>query len=52
MGLYIIALGMLCRRWWFALFMVIVFCYTAWCFFGAIDAHVKTMETYFNNLGI
>jgi len=52
MGLYILGILQLCKRWWFAILMSIVLWYFIYVFFSGLDTFTKTMKTYFNNLGI
>jgi hypothetical protein len=52
MGLYIMAILHLCRKWWFAVIMFIVSLYCGYLFIEGIGAHQAAMAVYYSNLGM
>ena len=53
MGPYIIAIGLLCKRWWFTFVMSAILFYCTYQFFINVDGYLtQQLEWYRINLGI
>jgi len=53
MGLYVIALGMLIKKWWYAILMSAVLWYCVWLFANAVDCYLTGQMNYWGqNLGM
>jgi len=53
MGLYVLAILQLCRRWWFALVMGVILWYCIYQFAVNVDGYLTTqLNWYRTNLGM